>query len=238
MKERRDRDERKISEGVFDRSTLMSLYKLTTKGNLDQLDGIIATGKESNVYYGLLKNREIAIKIYCIETSDFKVMEKYVKGDRRFHGWRNRRQLIYTWAKKEFSNLNMIYGKAGGITRCPEPIAVHNNVLVMEFIGENTIAAPKLKNMPPENPKKYFNEIIKCIREIYSIGIVHGDLSEYNILNYNSPVFIDFSMGVLLDHPLADELLKRDIKNILNYFRKFGIEEDEGDVLNFVKSTS
>lgn len=222
---------RKISEGVFDKSVLMTLYKLSRRGCLDEIKSIISTGKESNVYHGLLREKEIAIKIYSIETSDFKTMERYIRGDRRFSSWKNRRQLIFNWAKKEFDNLSRVYKTV----RCPEPICVEKNVLVMGFVGEDGIPAPKLKDLPPENPEKFFNEIIHYIRSMYHKGLIHSDLSEYNILNWDEPVLIDFSMGVLLDHPLADELLRRDITNVLNYFKKFGIKKSEEEILNFVK---
>jgi RIO kinase 1 len=222
---------RKISEGVFDKSTLMTLYKLSRKGCLDDIKGIISTGKESNVYHGILGEKEIAIKIYMIEASDFKTMERYIRGDNRFHGWKNRRQLIYNWAKKEFRNLSRVHGKVN----CPKPIGFENNILVMSFIGEDGVPAPRLKDLPPENPEKFFKGITHYMREMYRDGMIHGDLSEYNILNHGKPVIIDFSMGILLDHPLAEELLDRDIVNVLNYFRKFGIEKTEKEILEFVK---
>ncbi|MBN2013857.1 MAG: serine protein kinase RIO [Candidatus Altiarchaeota archaeon] len=222
---------RKISEGVFDRSTLMTLYDLSKKNLIRELKSIVATGKESNVYHGLLNREEIAVKIYLVETSDFKTMEKYLRGDRRFSSWKNHRHLIYNWAKKEFKNLSRLQS----VVRCPKPIGVENNVLVMEFIGEDGIAAQRLKDSPPENPKRFFRKIKQYMKAMYKQGIIHGDLSEYNILNWGEPVIIDLSMGVLLDHPLAEELLRRDIRNVLNYFRKFGIEEDEEKVLDFVR---
>lgn len=222
---------RKISEGVFDQSTLAALYRLSRKGCLDEIKGIISTGKESNVYHGLLGDEEIAIKIYKGETSDFKTMEKYITGDRRFGGWRNRRQLVYSWAKKEFKNLSRVYDRV----KCPRPICFEDNILVMSFIGERGVHAPRLKDLPPKNPGKFLKEITRYMREMYRKGMVHGDLSEYNILNWGEPVLIDFSMGVLLDHPLADELLKRDVANVLDYFRGFGIEGNGEDMLNFIK---
>ena len=215
----------------FDKSTLMSLYKLLKKGYLNEMRGIISTGKESNVYHGLLGKKEVAIKIYSIETSDFKTMDRYIKGDHRFHGWRNRRQLIYCWVQKEFQNLSKVYRKIN----CPVPIAVEKNILVMSFIGKNGIPAPRMKDLPPDDPEGYLEKILKYIREMYSLGLIHGDLSEYNVLNWKQPYLIDFSMGVLLDHPLAEELLQRDIRNILNYFRKFGIEKDEEETLKSIK---
>jgi RIO kinase 1 len=222
---------RKVSEGVFDKSTLMALYRLSRRGCFDEIRSIVSTGKESNVYHGFLGGREVAVKIYLIETSDFKTMERYIKGDIRFHGWKNRRQLIYNWAKKEFKNLSRVYGRV----KCPKPICVENNVLVMDFIGEKGVPAPKLKDLPAENPEKFFKKTTHYLREMYREGLIHGDLSEYNILNWNEPVLIDFSMGVLLDHPLAEELLERDVRNILDYFRKFGIEKNPEEVLDFVR---
>lgn len=221
---------RKISEGVFDKSTLMALYKLFRMGHMDELKGIISTGKESNVYHGLSGGNDVAVKIYSIETSDFKTMDKYIRGDHRFPGWRNRRQMIYIWAHKEFQNLARVYGKI----KCPKPIAVEKNILVMSFMGENGVSAPRMKDLPPDNPEKYLKKILGYIREIYKLGLVHCDLSEYNILNWRQPYLIDFSMGVLLDHPLAEEFLHRDVRNILTYFRKLGIEKNEGKVLDFV----
>lgn len=223
---------RKISEGVFDKSTLMTLYSLSRKNLLDELKSIVSTGKESNVYHGLLKGVDIAVKIYLVETSDFKTMEKYLRGDRRFSAWKNRRHLIYNWAKKEFKNLSRLHS----VVRCPRPLGVEKNVLVMEFIGKEGIPAPRLKDSPPENPQRFFKKIKQYMRAMYEQGIVHGDLSEYNILNCDEPVIIDLSMGVLLDHPLAEELLRRDVQNVLDYFRRFGIEEDKEKILDFVKN--
>ncbi|MEA3255111.1 MAG: serine protein kinase RIO [Candidatus Altiarchaeota archaeon] len=221
---------RKISEGVFDKSTLMALYKLFRRGCLDELKGIVSTGKESRVYHGLWGDKEVAVKIYSIEASDFKTMEKYIRGDHRFPRWRNRRQLIYIWAHKEFQNLARVYGKI----KCPEPIAVEKNILVMSFIGEEGVSAPRMKDHPPDDLEECLKKILGYIREIYKLDLVHCDLSEYNVLNWGQPYLIDFSMGVLLDHPLAEELLHRDVRNILTYFRKLGIEKNEGKVLDFV----
>jgi len=223
---------RKISESVFDKSTLMTLYKLAKDKKLDEMVGIVSTGKESNVYHGWLGDREIAIKIYAVEASEFKNMDRYIRGDRRFPAWKNRRHLIYMWAKKEFKNLMRVYRKVS----CPEPLAVEKNVLVMSFIGKDGIPAPKLKNLPPEKPKEFFDEILGFVKTMYANGFVHGDLSEYNILNAGKPVLIDFSQGLLKDHPYADELLQRDIRNLCNYFLRFGIKAGEGEILRGIKA--
>ena len=71
---------RKISDGVFDKSTFSTLYKLTRKGMLDELQGVISTGKEANVYLGRIERTYVAVKIYLVENSDFKTMQKYLDG--------------------------------------------------------------------------------------------------------------------------------------------------------------
>jgi RIO kinase 1 len=62
---------------------------------------------------------------------------------------------------------------------------------------------------------------VEGIKKLYRANLVHGDLSEYNILIKNrEPYIIDISQGVPLDHPLAEELLQRDVKNISRFFNK------------------
>ena len=68
-------------------------------------------------------------------------------------------------------------------------------------------------------------------------GLVHGDISAYNVLIYkNIPYLIDLGQGVLIEHPNAIEFLKRDIRNVVNYFKKFGIRADEDKIFkNIIK---
>jgi len=61
--------------------------------------------------------------------------------------------------------------------------------------------------------------------------LVHADLSAYNVLMYkDKPYVIDVGQGVLLEHPSSLEFLKRDIHNVVQYFSKFGIKEDEKEI--------
>jgi RIO kinase 1 len=73
------------------------------------------------------------------------------------------------------------------------------------------------------------------MRAMYKLGLVHGDVSEYNILDWKKPVLIDFSMGVVLEHPLAQELIVRDVTNTLKYFEKLGVKKDYNKTLAYVK---
>jgi RIO kinase 1 len=108
----------------------------------------------------------------------------------------------------------------------PKPIAVKNNVLIMEFIGKNGISAPSMKEQPPEDPYKVYKMIITNLKRLYQKAeLVHGDLSEYNIMIWRGrPVFFDMSQAVPLSHPMADFLLNRDIANINRFFSRLGVE--------------
>ena len=106
-----------------------------------------------------------------------------------------------------------------------------NNVLVMEFIGDEGDAAPKVKDAIPKNPKEFFDKVITGMQKLHKAGLVHTDLSQFNILNYNEePVFIDMSQATILENHNAEDYLDRDIKNICTFFRKLGLDIDDEKV--------
>ena len=108
----------------------------------------------------------------------------------------------------------------------PRPIAVKNNVLIMEFIGRNGVSAPSLKEQYPKNPEKVYKTLIGYLRRLYQRAeLVHGDLSEYNIMIWKGrPIIFDMSQAVPLSHPMASFLLNRDIANINRFFSRLGVE--------------
>jgi RIO kinase 1 len=216
--------DRAVLEEVFDRSTLMVVYDFMNKGAINEIHGVVRAGKESRVYWG--KNREgkeLAIKIYLVVSAEFrKGLVKYIEGDPRFKGVKHdTRSLIFAWAQKEFKNLELA-ARAG--VRVPRAIAVKNNVLIMEFIGENGEGAPSLKEKTPKNPEKIYETILVYLQRLYrKAELVHGDLSEYNIMVWRGrPVLFDVSQAVPLVHPMADFLLRRDLTNLNKYFGRLG----------------
>jgi RIO kinase 1 len=223
MKEKRS-EEYEALEEVFDRSTLMVIYHFLNKGVIDEIHGVVKAGKESRVYWG--KNREgkeLAIKIYLTLSAEFrKGMIKYIEGDPRFKGVkRDTRSLIFTWAQKEFKNLEQ---SVRAKVRVPKPIAVKNNVLVMEFIGNNGISAPSMKEQSPRNPERVYSVLLTYLHKLYNKAeLVHGDLSEYNIMIWRRrPVLFDMSQAVPISHPMADFLLRRDLTNLNKFFTRLG----------------
>lgn len=223
-----EKELRKIYEGVFDKATAHALERLNSKDYFDEILSMISRGKEANVYRGIKGKQDIAIKIYAVEASDFKNMEKYILADPRFSSFRNRRHLIYNWAEKEFKNLSLLHD----LIRTPEPIQVYRNVLIMEFIGKDGNPAYRMKDAPPENPAECFQVIKRYMKEMLEKKIVHADLSEYNILmqERGKPVIIDLSTGVLSEHPMAEKFLRRDVHNIVKYFNRFDLDLEENDI--------
>jgi len=217
------REKFKTYEGVFDQRTLRTLFKLSSQGYLDEMKSPVSVGKESNVFTATKKDDFVVVKIYRVNNCDFKKMYHYIVADPRFEGLHNqRRKVIYAWAQREYRNL-LIARQAG--VNAPMPHIVYDNILIMELIGDKGRAAPRLKDSPPKNPQKFHKETIENMKRLYKAGLVHGDLSEFNILNHSQrPYFIDFSHGTKTE--AAHELLERDIKTIQHYFTKLGITCD------------
>ena len=213
-------------ESVFDERTIFQLNKILKNGPLESIVGVISAGKEAHVYLAYDRDgKEVAIKIYKIDSNTSKWMRNYIIGDPRFKKIpHNISKIIFLWASKEFKNLKRAH-KAG--LRVPEPFFIKNNILIMEYIGFGPIPAPILKDI--KNPREDNNlkeKILNFIKLLYQkANLVHGDLSEFNILYHNQkPVIIDISQAVSTQHPKAEVYLVRDIKNIFNYFQKLGVE--------------
>lgn len=238
MKDKRS-EEFEVLEEVLDRSTLITLYDFQRKGIITEIYGAVKSGKEAKIYWGRgQKGIEIAIKIYLMISSEFRQgMLVYIKGDPRFaHVRRDTRSIIYAWAQKEFKNLQRAYRV--GIT-VPKPIAVNNNVLIMEFIGEKGISAPIAKETSQKNPRKIYLQLLSYVKKMYQKAeLVHADLSEYNIMIWNEKLVVfDFSQAVLIQHPMANIFLRRDLKNINRYFKKLGVDvQSEEEIYRRVTS--
>jgi RIO kinase 1 len=231
--EKRDRmlehdftSERATLEEVFDQATRMVVYRFMTEGVLNEVNGVVSAGKEARVYWGKSKEgKDLAVKIYLTSSAEFKKgMFKYIEGDYRFKGVKHdTRSLIFAWAQKEFRNLEQAFQAKVNV---PKPIAVKNNVLVMEFIGKDGRSAPSMKEQMPNNPEKNYKLLLTYLTRLYrKADLVHGDLSEYNIMVWKGkPVVFDMSQSVPSSHPLAKFLLERDLTNVNRFFSRLGVK--------------
>jgi len=225
------REEWKVYKNVFSDFSRRNIFKLTSEGHFEELVSPLSIGKEANIFSAKTKEDNIVIvKIYRLENCNFNKMYEYIKADPRYLTTKKqKRSIIFSWTQREFKNL-MIAREA---IRVPTPITFKSNILVMEMIGE---PSPMLKDKRPSNPKKFLKKIIVNIEKLKAKGLVHGDLSEFNILNYNEePVFIDFSQATLLDSPQFNELFDRDLNNIRRFFKKMLNEKEIEDIIKSVQ---
>ncbi|MEX0862727.1 serine protein kinase RIO [Nitrosopumilus sp.] len=220
----------KVVNEVLDKPTVMTLYKMITDHIIAYVNGSISAGKESVLFWGVDENNvNVALKIYLVSTSNFKKREPYITGDPRFsHLKKGTKNLVYLWARKEFRNLSQCHDAGIAV---PKPIYVSNNVLAMEFIGEN--GAPCKSLLISEVDENDYNQAISIIKDLYhKAKLVHGDFSEYNIFKTDKGLVVfDLGSAVDLRHPNAHEFLKRDIYNITRFFNKRGISVENSDEL-------
>lgn len=224
----KDKDLFEVIDEVFDNHTVMTIIELHRKGVLKKINGVVSSGKESKVYLGYDKSgKPVAIKIFLTTAAEFrKGIRKYIVGDPRFEQLKHKdlRSLILAWARKEYRNLTRMY-EAG--VKVPKPITCLNNVLVMEFLGENRARYPLLVEIFKELAEEELYSIYKSVvaemeKMICGAGLVHGDLSEYNIVVKPDLdiAIIDVSQAIDINHPNAVDYLKRDVENIYRFFAK------------------
>lgn len=219
----------KVYGNVFDNYTLNLLFKISSQGHFKDLQSPVSIGKEANIFTAKkVDGHIIIVKIYRLESCNFNKMFDYIKSDQRFQNLkRQRRKVIFTWVMREYQNL--MKAREAGV-RVPMPIAIKDHVLVLEMIGDKT-AARKLKDTHLGDPKDTTDMIVEDMKKMFNAGLVHGDLSEYNILVHNgTPFFIDFSQGTTKKDPNFYEYWERDLKNISRYFTKIGIKTTVDDL--------
>jgi RIO kinase 1 len=231
MAVRKSRGEWKIYGNVFDMFTNETLFKLASQGYFDQLKTAIALGKEANIFTATPgrtseKPEHVIIKIYRLENSNFKKMYDYLRQDPRYmHTKPAKRAVIFAWCQREFRNLML----AREAITVPAPLGFKNNVLIIGLVGdaERGLVSAQLNRQPPKEPEQFARAILDNIAALWKKGLVHGDLSAFNILNdKEKPVFIDFSQSSPTSAANAKELLERDLTNVAAYFKRQDVKID------------
>jgi len=224
----------KIESEVFDRLTLLILSKAIKKGIVETVDYPISTGKEANVFRATAPSGgNVAVKIYKIETAPFLRKMSYLEGDPRFSKIKmSERGIVEAFARKEYKNLE-ICERAG--VHSPKPLYIDGHVLIMSFLGEGGLPYPTMDRAEPPHGEAALDSILQDIRAMYRAGLVHADISEYNVMLGPVPYLIDFGQGVILSHPNAETFLERDVAIILKYFEKRGIARDFGKTMKWIR---
>ncbi|MBN1328830.1 MAG: serine/threonine protein kinase [Candidatus Heimdallarchaeota archaeon] len=211
-------------------------YQLTHHGYdvlafraLSERDTIIAfgkeigKGKESDVFLAYTpSHEEVVAKIHRVGRPSFqrsKKLRSYI-GDRGHINWLYKSRLS---AEREYEGLKTA---ANIDVKVPIPIGINRHIIIMKYFEGTELV--NLINL--NDPLKIFNGIISEIRKmVVQGGIVHGDLSEYNIIITSREDFllIDFPQFEYIVRQNSQELLLRDILNISKYFkRKYRIQSD------------
>jgi RIO kinase 1 len=234
-----DEKDYKYFSKVFDFFTLDNIRTLEARGLIKRVYGVVEEGKESVIVLceGVDGDARI-LKIYMIETTAFKKMDEYIVGDPRFKSIkRKKRDIIYMWCRKEFSNLKRAHNHGVSV---PKPYGFLKNLLVMEAItNKNGLLAKPINDEELSNPERFFWMIVDNMKKLYKDArLVHSDISEYNILNKDgTPVLVDFAQAVLLTHPMAERFLERDVTNLIRYFsKKYGMKVKKKEVVDYIKS--
>ncbi len=190
-------------------------------GLVDEIVAILGTGKEADVYLGIWKDAYLVLKVYRLHRTPHK--KKSLIGyaiDR-----------IGAIAAKEFTTLQKAY-RAG--VPVPTPAKRVDNMFTMRLLGDET-KAPLLKDAELAQPGEVARQAIAIVEHLLGAHIVHGDLSEYNLVLWNKSLFvIDFPQAVdfssNMDRHIQVErskpLLFRDLRNIENYFARYEVELD------------
>ncbi len=197
----------------------LAIKALSTLGAITKVGPKIGMGKEGDIWVAYLDNKPRIIKLFRISPKSFRRIKihRHYYIPRSTHSWL---ELSIRSAYREFKALNLLYQYN---VKVPRPIARKKHAIVMDYINGVELIKAKL-----EEPELILESIIKEIKRAYDIGIIHADLSEFNIMvTQEGEIYIfDWPQYITRSHPEASYYLQRDLNQITNYFaRKYGISK-------------
>jgi RIO kinase 2 len=211
----------------------LAINALVKAGVLEAFGQSLGVGKEADVYDALNpKGERIAVKFHRLGRISFRQTMKKRGYTTEHTGWLFQSKIA---AEKEFQALRFLFPYKVAV---PVPISQNRHVIAMGMIEGAELAEWK----QIRGPEKILKEILRNVRKAYlKAGVIHADLSEYNvILKPNMHILIiDWPQYVTKEHPNAKELLTRDVRNILHYFkRKHMLKVKLDEALKYVTGTS
>lgn len=213
------------------------LQSMMDEGLIDEVISQLKSGKEAQVFV-VRCGREIrCAKVYKeAHQRSFKQAAEYQEG-RKIRGSRDARAMSkrtrHGQKEAESAWLNAevqaLYKLASAGVRVPKPYLFMEGVLLMELVhDENGRPAPRLHEVAfsPEQARAYHAQMLREVVRMLYAGLVHGDLSEFNVLvDADGPVIIDLPQAVnAASNNHASRMLERDVQNMANYFGKYAPE--------------
>ena len=213
------------------------LQPLVDDGLVDEVLYQLMSGKEAQVFVVRCGDSVRCAKVYKeAQKRSFKQAVQYQEGRKVRNSRRARamsKKTQYGQKEQEDAWLNAevdaLYRLAQAEVRVPEPFGFVDGVLLMEMISdEDGKAAPRLDDvvLTPEQAKVYHNQVISDVVRMLCAGLIHGDLSEFNVLvDPHGPVIIDLPQAVNASgNNNAERMLERDVDNMRRYFARFAPE--------------
>jgi RIO kinase 2 len=209
----------------------LAINGLVKANILEAFGKSLGVGKEADVYDALNPSgKRIAVKFQRLGRISFRqTIRKRSYSIQRSASWLYQSRLA---AEREYQALELLFPQGVAV---PEPICQNRHVIAMGMIEGAELAEYK----GISKPEKILGEILRNARKAYlKAGVIHADLSEYNIILKSNRhiLIIDWPQYVTMDHPNADELLARDVQNILRYFkRKYKLGAELEETTEYVK---
>jgi RIO kinase 1 len=213
------------------------LQPLVEEGLVDEVLRQLMSGKEALVYVVRCGGEIRCAKVYKEATQrGFRQSALYtegrkVKNSRRARAMQKgsrygRQEQEQAWQNAE---VDALYRLAAAGVRVPQPFNFLEGVLLMELVtNEHGHAAPRLNDveLTPEQAREYHHTLIMQVVRMLCAGMVHGDLSEYNVLvGGDGPVIIDLPQAVdAAANNSAGSMLQRDVENLTAFFGRFAPE--------------
>jgi len=213
------------------------LQPLIDEGILDAVLRPLKSGKEAAVYVVQWGDAIGCAKVYKdLAQRSFQARVTYQEG-RKARGSRQarainkgskfgRRELETEWKNAEVDALYRL--DAAGV-RVPKPRGFYNGVLLMDLVTDDSgHAAPRLGEveLAPDEARDFHARLIRDVVRMLCLGLIHGDLSEYNVLiGHDGPVIIDLPQVVsAAGNNAARDMLLRDVHNLRDTFARFAPE--------------
>ncbi len=213
------------------------LQPLVDDGMVDEVLYQLMSGKEAQVYVVRCGDQTRCAKVFKEATKrSFKQAVEYQEGRKVRNSRRARamsKKTKYGQKEQEDAWLNAevdaLYRLAAAGVRVPEPLGFVDGVLLMELVAdEDGKAAPRLDDvtLSPEQARDFHGQVIREVVRMLSAGLIHGDLSEFNVLvDARGPVIIDLPQAVNASgNNNAERMLERDVDNMRRYFGRFAPE--------------